>query len=103
MSVIPANFDVGEWRGIKAKSSSDKEGHSIINPQTEYLSYNSKNCLINGLKGILIGLVGVENLAIIDTPDGLLICSLYQSYHVRDLISLMVKHKKYKNYFLKKQ
>jgi len=106
MSVIPANFDwsdVGEWRAIKTKSPSDKEGHSLINPQTEYLSYNSKNCLLNGTKGRLIGLVGVENLAIIDTPDGLLVCSLDQSQHVRDLITLMVKHKKYKNYFLKKQ
>ncbi|MCW1949330.1 MAG: sugar phosphate nucleotidyltransferase [Candidatus Shapirobacteria bacterium] len=104
MSVIPAKFDwsdVGEWRAIKAKSPQDKDGHSIIDQQTEYLSYNSKNCLINGTKGKIVTLVGVENLAVIDTPDGLLVCPLDQSHHVRDLVGLMVKNKKYKNYFLK--
>jgi mannose-1-phosphate guanylyltransferase len=103
MSVIPAKFDwsdVGEWRAIKSKLAQDKDGHSAFNSQTEYLSYNSKNCLVSGNKGKLISLVGVENLAIIDTPDGLLICSLEQSQHVRDLVTLMVKNKKYKNYFL---
>lgn len=105
MSVINAKFewsDVGEWRAIKGKSTQDSDGHSLINPQTEYLSYNSKNCLVSGHKGKLIGLVGVENLAIIDTPDGLLICSLDQSHQVRDLVGQMVKNKRYKNYFLKK-
>ncbi len=105
MFVIPATFDwsdIGEWKSIHQKSPSDKEGNSIINRQTEYLSFDSQNCLVNGPKGKLIGLVGVNNLAIIDTPDGLLICNLDQSYHVRDLVSLMVKNKKYKQYFLKK-
>lgn len=106
MSVIPAKFDwsdVGEWRTIKSRSPKDKDNHSLLNPQTDYLSYNSRNCLIDGPKGKLIGLVGVENLAIIDTPDGLLVCSLDQSQQVRDLVSLIVKNKKYKNYFLKKE
>lgn len=105
MSVIPANFDwsdVGEWRAIKSKSPQDKDGNSIIDQQTEYLTYNSKNCLINGVKGKIITLVNIDNLAVIDTPDGLLICPLDQSHHVRDLVTLMVKNKKYKNYFLKK-
>jgi len=49
-------------------------------------------------------LVDVNNLAIIDTPDGLLICNIAYdgSYRVRDIVSQMVKSKKYKNYFLKK-
>ena len=105
MSVIPAKFDwsdVGEWRAIKTRLPKDKDNNSIIHSQTEYLSYNSKNCLISGNKNKLISLVGVDNLAIIDTEDGLLICNLEQSQHVRDLVSLMVKNKKYKNYFLKK-
>ncbi len=105
MSVIPAKFDwsdVGEWRAIKSRSLQDKDGHSIVNQQTEYLSYDSKNCLVSSNKGKLISLVGVDNLAVIDTPDGLLICSLEQSQHVRDLVTIMVKNKKYKNYFLQK-
>jgi len=105
ISVIPATFDwsdVGEWKTIKQKSATDNFGNSTINNQTELLTYNSNNCLVNGPKGKLIGLVGVDNLAVIDTPNGLLICSLDQSYYVRELIGKMVKNKKYKDYFLKK-
>jgi len=106
MSIIPATFDwsdIGEWKTIKQKSAADSSSNSVINNQTEFLAFNSKNCLVNGPKGKLIGLVGVDNLAIIDTPNGLLVCSLDQSYYVRDLVGQMVKNKKYKNYFLKKE
>ena len=105
MFVIPATFDwsdIGEWKTIHQKSKTNKDGLAVINSQTEFLSYDSKNCLVSSSKDKLIGLVGVENLAVIDTPDGLLICNLDKSYHVRDLVSLMVKDKKYKKYFLKK-
>lgn len=103
MTMVPATFDwsdVGEWQTIFLSSPKKKDGHAIINPQTQYLSTNSTNCLISGTNKKLIGLVGVSNLAIIDTPDGLLVCNLDSSFNVRDLVSLMVKHKKYKTYFL---
>jgi len=103
--VIPATFDwsdIGEWKSIHQRSDKDLDNNAVLNPDTNYLTYNSTNCLINGPKNKLIGLVGVNNLAIIDTNDGLLICHLDNSYHVRDLISKMVKNKKYKSFFLKK-
>jgi mannose-1-phosphate guanylyltransferase/mannose-6-phosphate isomerase len=105
MLVIPAKFywsDVGEWKSIYQNLKKDNDGHANINHQTKFLSLNSKNCLINGLDNKLIGLVGVNNLAIIDTPDSLLICNLDQSANVRDLVTLIVKQKKYQSYFLKK-
>jgi mannose-1-phosphate guanylyltransferase len=105
MLVIPASFDwsdVGEWKSIRQNLKQDADGHAVISDKTEFLAFNSKNCLINGPKNKLIGLVGVNNLAIIDTPDSLLICNLDQSANVRDLVTLMIKKKKYKQYFLKK-
>ena len=102
--VIPAHFywsDVGEWKSIYQNLKKDNYGHANFSSQTQYISLNSKNCLINGYQKKLIGLVGVNNLAIIDTPDSLLICNLDQSASVRDLITLIVKQKKYKQYFLK--
>ncbi len=103
--LILATFDwsdVGEWKSIHQRSNQDLDNNAAINPNTNYLAHNSKNCLINSSKNKLIGLVGVNNLAIIDTDDGLLICNLDDSYHVRDLITKMVKDKKYKSFFLKK-
>lgn len=105
MATIPASFewsDIGEWKSIRQNLKQDNNGISDIN-NSEYLSFNSKNCLINGQNKKLIGLVGVNNLAIIDTPDALLVCNLDSSFNVRDLVSLMVKSKKYKGYFLDKK
>ena len=103
--IIPASFswsDIGEWKSIRQNLKQDSNGIANIN-ESEYLSFNSKNCLINGQNKKLIGLVGVNNLAVIDTPDALLICNLDSSFNVRDLVSLMVKNKKYKGYFLDKK
>jgi len=103
MTMIPATFDwndIGEWHTIFESLPKKKDNHAIINSKTQFLSTNSKGCLISGLDKKLIGLVGVDNLAIIDTPDALLICNLDSSYNVRDLVSLIVKSKKYKKYFL---
>ena len=106
MSMIPANFDwsdIGEWETIFLNSKKNKDNNAIVNTKTQFLSTNSTNCLISGLDKKLIGLVGINNLAIIDTPDALLVCNLDSSFNVRDLVSLIVKNKKYKTYFLNQQ
>jgi len=103
MTMVPATFDwtdIGEWDTLFASSPKKKNSHAVVDLKTQYLSINSQGCLISGSDKKIIGLIGVNNLAIIDTPDGLLICNLDSSYNVRDLVSLMVKNKKYKKYFL---
>ncbi len=107
VSVIPARFnwsDVGEWKAIYNQLKKNTRGMAVLNSESQFLEVNSKNCLISAPKNKIIGLVDVNNLAIIDTPDGLLICNIAYdgSYRVRDIVSQMVKSKKYKNYFLKK-
>lgn len=106
MAMIPASFDwsdVGEWGAIFTALSKGNDKNISLNSKTQILSTNSNNCLVSGTDKKLIGLVGVKNLAIIDTDDALLVCDLDSSFNVRDLVSLMVKHKKYKIYFLGKK
>jgi len=106
MTIVPATFDwsdIGEWHTIFENLPKKKNNHATIDSQTQFLSVNSQSCLISGSNKKLIGLVGVDNLAIIDTPDALLVCNLNSSYNVRDLVSLMVKSKKNKKYFLNQQ
>ncbi|MFA7676263.1 MAG: sugar phosphate nucleotidyltransferase [Candidatus Shapirobacteria bacterium] len=103
MTMIPATFDwsdIGEWKAIFLNSKKNKDNNALIDPKTNLLSTSSQNCLVSGSDNKLIGLVGVSNLAIIDTPDALLVCNLDSSFKVRDLVSLIVKNKKYKTYFL---
>lgn len=105
MIVIPADFDwndVGEWKSIYTELNKDQKGVALLDKDIDYLEVNSKNCLISAPKNKLIGLVDVSNLAIIDTPDGLLICNIAQdgSAKVKHIVSQIVKKKKLKKYFL---
>jgi len=101
--LLPAKFDwsdVGEWKTIYHQLKKDRSGFAFLNSQTLLNQYQSKNCLVSGQKDKLIGLVGIENLTIIDTPDSLLICQTKKSFRVRKLIGQIVKNKKHKKFFV---
>lgn len=103
---LPAKFiwnDIGQWNTIHQQLPKIGNNFSILNPQTNFLETNSSNCLVSGTSTKLIGLVGVNNLAIIDTPEALLVCSIDKndSSHVRDLVTKIVSSQKTKKYFLK--
>ena len=100
---IKATFDwsdVGEWGSIFNKSKQDIQHNAIVNPNTKYLSQNSHHCLLSSENpNKLIGIVGINNVAIIDTDNALLITSLEQSSQVRDLVTKIVNITKFKHYF----
>jgi mannose-1-phosphate guanylyltransferase len=103
--VIPANFDwsdIGEWKSIYQKLAIHRKNIVSLNQSSDFISINSGKCLISGQKDKIIGLIGVNNLAVIDTPDGLLVCNIANndSYSVRDLVSQIVSRPKFKKYFL---
>jgi len=103
LRIIPAGFawsDVGEWGSIHKVMSQGKSNIVNLN-STQSININSRNLIIKSDPKKIVGTVATQNLAIIDTPDALLICSLRDSYKVRDLIGEMVKSKKTINYFLK--
>ena len=103
--MLRASFDwsdVGEWGSIHKQLEKNEMDISRLDKNTQIVNFNSKNCLVSSTDKKLVGLVGVKNLAIIDTPDALLICSLDNSSNVRDLVSKIVKSKKTINYFLTK-
>ena len=100
--MIPASFywnDLGEWQTIWQESRKDQHGHSAL-PPGRFLALDSNNCLINAAKNKLVGLIGVNQLAIIDSPDALLICRLQDSYHVKHLVTQIVQSTKLKKFFL---
>ncbi len=103
--VIPSNFewnDVGQWNSIYHQVEKDKNGVAVLNSDTQFLQINSKNCLVASQKNKLLTLIDVNNLVIIDTPDGLLISSLSSdnSYKVKEIVDKLIKNKKLKKYFL---
>lgn len=104
--VIPGNFewnDAGEWNSIYRLLGKNSSGIATLDSDTQFLQIDSKNCLISAQRNKIIGLIDVNNLAIIDTPDGLLVTSLSSdnSYKVKEMVHQFIKNKKLKKYFSK--
>jgi len=102
--LIPASFnwnDVGEWKSIFKELPKKDNNLALLSKNQKFVEVNSKNCLLASDSSKIIGLVDVENLAVIDTPDALLICNLNHdgSFHVRDLVTKIVGNPKLKHYF----
>ncbi|HWS49079.1 MAG TPA: sugar phosphate nucleotidyltransferase [Candidatus Methanoperedens sp.] len=104
MYLVPANFswnDVGEWKSIYQELPKSLNNIATLPKNVKYLEVNSKNCLISASPQKMVGLVDVNNLAVIDTPDALLVCNISTdgSFHVRDLVSKIVQNLKFKHFF----
>lgn len=104
---IKASFDwsdVGEWGNIFSRSKQNKQHIAILNSNTKYLSQDSHHCLVSSDNpNKLIGLVDVNNLAIIETSTALLVTSLEHSSQVRDLVTQIVNDPKLIQYFVDDQ
>jgi len=103
LAMITATFtwnDIGEWQTIYETLVHNSRGIATIGQETVFLNENSKNCLIHAPKNKLVGLVGVNGLAVIDTPDSLLVCNLNDSFSVRSLVAQIVDSPKLKHHFL---
>lgn len=79
--------DLGEWKNIFDIIPKDK--NNIATNSKHLFNYKSnKSLILTGNKNKTYGLVGIDNLAIIDTPDALLICNMANdlSYNVKNLV-----------------
>lgn len=81
ISVVPCDIgwsDIGNWQAMRQLSEQDSYGN-VINASA--VTRSVKNCYIEG-HNRLIAAVGIENLAIIDTPDALLVVN---QQHVQEV------------------
>lgn len=104
MLLIPATFnwnDIGEWKSIYQELPKSENNIATLPKNIKHLEVNSKNCLISTSADKIVGLVDVNNLAIIDTTDALLVCNISHdgSFHVRDLVTKIVQNLKFKHFF----
>lgn len=89
--VIPSNLgwsDIGNWKNIK-ELWHNKEKPLIKSP---FIGLNAKDILAYSDKEKLIAAVGIENIAIIDIDDALLVCDLKQAHLVKDLVLKLKEH-----------
>jgi len=68
----------------------------VVEGGAEAVFMDSENNLVHGPKGKMIMVIGVSNIAVIDTPDGLLVCKIDQSQKVKKLYKKLKQyHKEY--------
>lgn len=87
VKVIPGDFgwnDVGSWSAVYELSEKDNDSNAL-----EVLNYclvDSNNNLIFSKSEKMIALVGVENMAVVETEKAMLICDLHNAQGVKDVV-----------------
>jgi mannose-1-phosphate guanylyltransferase len=103
VAVVSATFvwdDIGSWSAVRdhlprvaamrMDDESDSEATSESNAapdDTKVLARHAHGNIV-WAPGRVVSLIGVENLAVIDGPDGLLVCNLAQDQEVRNVCRL---------------
>jgi len=96
VKIIPADFgwsDVGTWESIHDELSKTKSDNIIF---AKHLNIDTKGNVIrtyNPKK--IIATIGLENFAVIDTEDALLVCPLSRSQDVKKIVEMLKESKKY--------
>ena len=75
--------DIGCWRALGDLKESDGSNNRI---QGDAVVIDSHNCTINS-EDRLVGVVGVDNLVIVDTPDALLVADKQRTQDVKRVVA----------------
>lgn len=87
--VVEGSFgwsDVGSWDELYRLLMKDGKNNVI---EGNVVTVNTANCLVSGSTGRMIGLVGVDNLIVVETEGSIMICPRGDAEQVRDLVDLM--------------
>ena len=87
-TVIPLSAgwnDLGSWDAVWRISPKDSNGNFI---QGNIITKDSKNCYLRSEKR-LIATIGIEDLAIIETSDAILISGMKDSQKVKDIVNIL--------------
>ena len=88
--------DVGISWELFHKSLITPNSKTVIEGGADTQLLDSKENLIFGSKGKMIAVIGLSNIAVVDTPSGLLVCPLDQTHKVKDLYKKLERY--YKEY-----
>jgi mannose-1-phosphate guanylyltransferase len=87
VQVVPGDFDwndVGSWTAVHELSAKDKSGNAIGNALTSI--QDSKNNLVHTASDKLIALVGVEDIALVETDNAILVVNLKKAQGVKNVV-----------------
>ncbi len=86
--VVPGSFgwnDVGSWKAIYDLWPKDENGN-VVQADVTALTDANKN-LIQSSSGKMIALAGVDNLAVVETDEAILVCDLNKAQKVKEIVN----------------
>ena len=99
VKVIPGDFgwnDVGSWVAVYELAQKDKDSNA---PEAlNYCLIDSNNNLIFSKSEKVIALVGVKNMAVVETGKALLICDLHNAQRVKEVVEQLNASKELKRF-----
>ncbi|MEO9885170.1 MAG: mannose-1-phosphate guanylyltransferase [Balneola sp.] len=85
--VVPGEFgwnDVGSWTAVYDLGEKNKDQNSIQAVNVTFAG-SQKNLVVSN-SGKMISLVGMENVAVVETEDAILVCDLNQAQGVKEIV-----------------
>ena len=82
--MVPARFiwdDIGTWTSLSRVSKPDEHGNYKTG---NIISVDTKDCVIHG-SDVAIGTIGVSDLVIVATKNGILVCDIDRVQEVREI------------------
>jgi mannose-1-phosphate guanylyltransferase len=97
--VVPANYhwsDIGDWNEVWENLDKDKSGNVIIDgdePGGRVISIDTTNSIVHS-DGRLIVIIDVDDVAVVDTKNAVLVCSKSKAQNVKKIVEQLKKEKK---------
>lgn len=86
IAMVPCQIgwsDIGSWVAIGDLADADAQGNRV---QGHALMHKAENCFVQSTER-MVGVVGVSDLIIVDTPDALLVANRHNSQDVKHIYS----------------
>ena len=97
--VIPGSFgwnDVGSWTAVHELGKKDENGN-VLNAR-HVVSSETENSYALSDSGKLIALVGLDDVAVVETDDAILVCKLDKAQNVKDIVEQLKADKKLRRF-----
>ncbi len=94
--VVPGNFgwsDVGDWKVVYDSHDKDPDGNVYLGDKNNIINIGSEKTMVE-VNGRMIAIVGLTNIAVIDTDDALLICPMDKTQDVKKVVEKLKEEKR---------
>lgn len=97
--VVPGDFgwnDVGSWKAVHELSEKDGDGNASVSTETLFVNSSGNYVSTKGKK--LVAFAGVENIALVETDDAILVVNLDQAQDVKEVVEKMKNNEETKKF-----